>query len=153
MLLQTLAQRAEKQGLGRLRFHASALKSLQMHPWPGNVRELSNLVERLAIMHPEGVVGISELPLKCRLDSFVSTENVGAVDEAPVFAVSVPSLVVPTDGMDLKQYIDSIEKALIRDALDKTGFVVAQAAVLLMIRRTTLVEKMRKFGIQRVSDK
>lgn len=183
MLLHTLAQRAEKQGLGRLRFHMSALESLQRHPWPGNVRELSNLIERLAIMHPDGVVGVSELPAKCRHisepeptryqaqnslhlvsdeagpanfvsnDSLVSTENSDVVDESPVFTITAPSMVVPAQGIDLKQYIESIEKALIADALDRTGFVVARAAALLMIRRTTLVEKMRKFGIQRVSDK
>lgn len=177
MLLHTLAQRAEKQGLGRLRFHTSALESLQRHPWPGNVRELSNLIERLAIMHPDGVVGVSELPAKCRHvsepeptryqaqnslhlvtdeakpNSFVSTGNTELIDESPVFTAPAPLLAVPTDGIDLKQYIESIEKALISDALDKTGFVVARAAALLMIRRTTLVEKMRKYGIQRVSDK
>ncbi|WP_293264088.1 sigma-54 dependent transcriptional regulator [Neptunomonas sp.] len=176
MLLHTLSKRAEKQGLGRLRFHSSALESLQRHPWPGNVRELSNLIERLAIMHPDGVVGVSELPAKCRHvaepeptryqaqnslalagkekhDSFVTTDKPALLDESPVFAVSAPLLHVPSDGLDLKQYMESIEKSLITDALDKTGFVVARAAALLMIRRTTLVEKMRKFGIQRVSDK
>lgn len=176
MLLHTLSKRAEKQGLGRLRFHSSALESLQRHPWPGNVRELSNLIERLAIMHPDGVVGVSELPAKCRHvaepeptryqaqnslalagkekhDSFVTTDKPALLDELPVFAVSAPLLHVPSDGLDLKQYMESIEKALITDALDKTGFVVARAAALLMIRRTTLVEKMRKFGIQRVSEK
>ncbi len=62
------------------------------------------------------------------------------------------SLALPDEGIDLKQYLESIEKALISDALDKTGFVVARAAAMLMIRRTTLVEKMRKYGIQRQLD-
>ena len=175
MLLQTLAQKAEKQGLGRLRFHSSALESLQRHPWPGNVRELSNLIERLAIMHPDGVVGVSELPLKCRhicepeptryqsqsrfhldngneLDRMMAL-NLSTQDDAyPTHAPVDSTITVPDTGLDLKQHIESIEKALISDALDKTGFVVARAAALLMIRRTTLVEKMRKYGIQRLSD-
>ena len=62
LLIQALAKRAEAEGLGRLRFQPSALDSLQRHTWPGNVRELANLIERLAIMHPDGVVGVSELP-------------------------------------------------------------------------------------------
>ena len=61
-------------------------------------------------------------------------------------------MALPDEGIDLKQYLESIEKALISDALDKTGFVVARAAAMLMIRRTTLVEKMRKYKIQRLSD-
>ncbi|SIS46852.1 sigma-54 dependent transcriptional regulator [Neptunomonas antarctica] len=188
MLLHTLAKRAEKQGLGRLRFHASALDSLQRHPWPGNVRELSNLIERLAIMHPDGVIGVSELPAKCRhisepeptryqaqnsfyLDSDTVSESLsakeridqtGGLKDSPVddpdaqmvFSDSNSHMLpmVPDEGMDLKQYMESIEQSLIAEALDKTGFVVARAAELLTIRRTTLVEKMRKYGIQRLSE-
>ncbi|WP_372741705.1 sigma-54 dependent transcriptional regulator [Neptunomonas sp.] len=175
MLLQTLAQRAEKQGLGRLRFHASALESLQRHPWPGNVRELSNLIERLAIMHPDGVVGVSELPAKCRhisepeptryqsqnmfqlesgseQDCMMTAGASGQEDVISAFKSQEQAMALPDEGIDLKQYLESIEKALISDALDKTGFVVARAAAMLMIRRTTLVEKMRKYGIQRLSD-
>lgn len=62
LLIRALSERLREQGLGGPRFHPSALESLRRHAWPGNVRELANLLERLAIIHPGGVVGLSELP-------------------------------------------------------------------------------------------
>ena len=56
---------------------------------------------------------------------------------------------LPRDGIDLKQHLTDIEVALIEQALDECSGVVAHAANRLNIRRTTLVEKMRKYGIQR----
>ena len=51
--------------------------------------------------------------------------------------------------MDLKNHIENIELALIRQALRQSSGVVAHAAKLLNTRRTTLVEKLRKYGLQR----
>ena len=56
---------------------------------------------------------------------------------------------LPRDGIDLKQHLTDIEVSLIQQALDDTNGVVAHAAKKLQIRRTTLVEKMRKYRIQR----
>ena len=56
----------EKEKRGSIRFNSAAIMSLCRHDWFGNVRELANLVERLAIMYPYGVVGVSELPAKFR---------------------------------------------------------------------------------------
>ena len=56
---------------------------------------------------------------------------------------------LPESGIDLKEYIMTLEQNLIQQALDNTGGVVARAADQLMIRRTTLVEKMRKYGLHR----
>ncbi|WP_430733422.1 helix-turn-helix domain-containing protein [Ectothiorhodospira lacustris] len=56
---------------------------------------------------------------------------------------------LPDSGLDLKEYINDLETRLIRQALDRSGGVVAHAAKLLGMRRTTLVEKMRKYGVQR----
>jgi sigma-54 specific flagellar transcriptional regulator A len=55
--------------------------------------------------------------------------------------------VLPESGVDLRLHIATIEESLIRQALERTGGVVAQAARLLGLRRTTLVEKLRKFGL------
>ncbi|MCJ8340367.1 MAG: sigma-54-dependent Fis family transcriptional regulator [Pseudomonadales bacterium] len=163
VLLQAFTERAAEQGLGRLKFQRSAIDSLELHPWDGNVRELLNLIERLAIMYPDGVVGVSELPIKCRhvdepdpsryqvqsdmnLESdrhFVSVlEEAAQTEQAALF-------VLPDRGLDLKQQIEDLETTLIHQALDKSNQVVARAATLLSIRRTTLVEKMRKYGIVR----
>lgn len=56
---------------------------------------------------------------------------------------------LPEDGLDLKEHVAAIEERLIRQALERAGGVVAHAATLLRLRRTTLVEKLRKFGIER----
>jgi len=56
---------------------------------------------------------------------------------------------LPDEGLDLKAHLESIERGLIEQALDSESGVVARAAEKLKIRRTTLVEKMRKYGISR----
>jgi sigma-54 specific flagellar transcriptional regulator A len=64
--------------------------------------------------------------------------------------VSTDSL--PEDGLDLKEHLANLEYLLIKQALDESNGVVAHAANKLKMRRTTLVEKMRKYGIQRESE-
>ena len=66
LLLNELITRLETEKRGSIRFSTSAIMSLCQHDWPGNVRELANLVERMAIMHPHGVIGVGELPRKFR---------------------------------------------------------------------------------------
>ncbi|MDN5936590.1 MAG: hypothetical protein L0H75_10550, partial [Nitrosospira sp.] len=55
----------------------------------------------------------------------------------------------PREGLDLKKHLNHIEHSLIKQALDEADGVVAHAAHRLRMRRTTLVEKLRKYGIQR----
>ena len=57
---------------------------------------------------------------------------------------------LPLDGIDMKQYVSDIEISLIEQALSETDNVVARAATILKLRRTTLVEKMRKYDIARI---
>jgi sigma-54 specific flagellar transcriptional regulator A len=105
----------------------------------------------MAIMHPYGVIGVNDLPVKFR--------HVDATDEEIIIEQEegkIPSLVdmnatalLPESGIDLKEYLTGLEQGLIQQALDDSGGVVARAAERLMIRRTTLVEKMRKYGLQR----
>ena len=64
-------------------------------------------------------------------------------------AAVVPADRLPEAGIDLREHIAQIELNLIRDALDRAGGVVAHAAQLLGLRRTTLVEKLRKYGVER----
>ena len=150
-LVEEFSRRVANDGFGRIRFHPAAIRSLQQHDWAGNIRELANLVERLAILYPDAVVGVSELPAKFRHidepnpDLYMAP--VDAQDDAELDSAEL--LVLPEEGMDLKAYTENIEQRFITQALDKTGGVVARAADLLQIRRTTLVEKMRKYGIQR----
>ncbi len=67
----------EHEKRGSIRFNSASIMSLCRHGWPGNVRELANLVERMAIMHPYGVIGVSELPKKFR---YVDDEDEQMVD-------------------------------------------------------------------------
>jgi len=66
LLINELISRMEVEKRGSIRLNSAAIMSLCRHDWPGNVRELANLVERLAIMHPYGVIGVHELPRKFR---------------------------------------------------------------------------------------
>jgi sigma-54 specific flagellar transcriptional regulator A len=66
MLVEELIRRAEHEQRGSVRLTPAAMLALRAYPWPGNVRELANLIERLAIMYPYGVVGTEQLPAKFR---------------------------------------------------------------------------------------
>ena len=152
LLINELVTRLENEKRGSIRFNSAAILSLCSHPWPGNVRELANLVERMAIMHPYGVVGVKDLPKKYRHVEIEEEDDFAELEEpAPKMNVvnSGDTVLLPETGIDLKEYITGLEQSLIQQALDNTGGVVARAAEQLMIRRTTLVEKMKKYGLQR----
>ncbi|WP_111497735.1 sigma-54 dependent transcriptional regulator [Marinobacter bohaiensis] len=152
LLVNELIARMEKEKRGSLRLNSAAIMSLCRHDWPGNVRELANLVERLAIMHPYGVIGVQELPKKFRyiddLDENRPVDDPGMPSGVPgLVGLDAPAL-LPVNGIDLKDYLGNLEKQLIQQALDEAGGVVARAAEKLRIRRTTLVEKVRKYGLR-----
>ncbi|WBE24851.1 sigma-54 dependent transcriptional regulator [Denitrificimonas caeni] len=158
LLINELVSRMENEKRGSVRFNEAAIMSLCQHSWPGNVRELANLVERMAIMYPHGVIGISELPRKFR---YIDEENgiqelreevseraalLAAVEDVPA---PNPTAQLPSTGLDLREYLAELEQDLIQQALTEEDGVVARAAERLNIRRTTLVEKMRKYGMSR----
>lgn len=157
LLINELISRMEHEKRGSIRFNSAAIMSLCQHDWPGNVRELANLVERMAIMHPYGVIGVAELPKKFRHVDDEAADLAGGVshdqEERESFNfIQIPATSVtqlPTEGLDLKDYLSNLEQSLIQQALDEANGVVARAAERLRIRRTTLVEKMRKYGMSR----
>ncbi|WP_394374663.1 sigma-54 dependent transcriptional regulator [Stutzerimonas frequens] len=160
LLMNELISRMEHEKRGSIRFNSAAIMSLCRHDWPGNVRELANLVERMAIMHPYGVIGVMELPKKFRHvddddEQYATSLNEEMEERA---AISAPMVVpeaqamLPVEGLDLKEYLGNLEQGLIHQALEDAGGVVARAAERLRIRRTTLVEKMRKYGMNRRDD-
>jgi len=150
----------EHEKRGSIRFNSAAIMSLCRHDWAGNVRELANLVERMAIMHPYGVIGVGELPKKFRHvddeDEQLAASLRDELDERAVLTSPTPSAMspamLPAEGLDLKDYLGNLEQGLIQQALDDAGGIVARAAERLRIRRTTLVEKMRKYGMSRRED-
>ena len=120
----------------RLRVSPAALKVLAGYRWPGNIRQLSNLIERLAIVKPEGIIEVDDLPAKYREIS----ETVDAPENAVGAAIQLSEA-------NLKDHLQSVEQDLISQAIAASDGVVAQAAKLLNMRRTTLVEKIRKYDI------
>lgn len=166
-LLNELISRLEQSKRGSVRFNSSAIRALSLYNWPGNVRELANLVERMAIMHPHAVVGVQDLPRQFQVDDEDLPPLPPQADEddngfAVATVVAEQSTVhktperqqadahlLPLNGMDLKEYLANLERNLIEQALDDSGGVVARAADRLNIRRTTLVEKMRKYDMTR----
>lgn len=154
LLLNELITIMEAEKRGSVRFNSGAISSLRRHPWLGNVRELANLVERMAILYPHGIVGINDLPKKFRhLSDVEIIQSNGDVNSSIVAfepergEKSEADSLLPLNGLDLKEYLANLEKDLIEQALDDSGGVVARAADRLNIRRTTLVEKMRKYAL------
>jgi len=154
VLVTDLISRIETEKRGSVRLTPAAVAALSQYKWPGNVRELANLIERLAILYPYGVVDVKDLPEKFRegielphADSDHNLPMVTVHGDEPGTIQSVPRL--PKDGIDLKAHLSEMELTLIKQALDESGGVVAHAAKCLKMRRTTLVEKLRKYGIQR----
>jgi sigma-54 specific flagellar transcriptional regulator A len=143
-LVHTIAERIGAELGLRVQLTGEALSVLEGYPWPGNVRELKNLLERLAIEFPGQVVGTSELPRK-----FLDGKPTMAPQPRPGVSDPGAPALLPLNGLDLKDYLGRLERSLIAQALEDTNSVVARAADRLQIRRTTLVEKMRKYGIER----
>lgn len=152
VLVNDLISRIETEKRGSVRLTPAAVMALTQYRWPGNVRELANLIERLAILYPYAVVDVKELPEKFRVginivEQLGDLPLVNGAGEDPETVVAVPRL--PNDGIDLKAHLNNLEMSLIRQALDESDGVVAHAAKRLAMRRTTLVEKLRKYGLQR----
>ena len=112
-----------------------ALHALSKYPWPGNIRELENLIERITILKGGGLIDMQDLPPKYHLQSLQSP--------LPPSSIEIPQM-----GVDFKSAVDQYENTLIMKALEQTGWNRNQAAILLKMNRTTLVEKIKKKGLR-----
>lgn len=164
LLVKDLIARLEAANRGSVRLTSAALTILMQHEWPGNVRELANLIERLAIINPKGLVDAADLPEKFQkytayeqfideVDEIIEEDDKPAGPAGEIIAVientTVSLALLPEQGIDLKEYLNVLEIDLIRQALNECNGVVAHAAKRLNMRRTTLVEKLRKYDLQR----
>lgn len=149
LLINELITRLEHEKRGSVRFTPAATMALCQYRWPGNVRELSNLLERMVIMHPFGVVDVVDLPEKFRPTGNYLMAEPSSFEQHLAPAEPLMALRLPRNGIDLKEHISTLECSLIKQALDEADGVVAHAAKRLNMRRTTLVEKLRKYGLQR----
>lgn len=154
LLINELISRFENEKRGSVRLTPAGIISLCQYHWPGNVRELANLIERLVILHPYGVVDLADLPEKFRIQGITIPET--EADPLPgdfeVDSYRSASNQLPKDNFDLKEHLSKLEYDLIKQALDEANGVVAHAAKRLNMRRTTLVEKLRKYGLQRTDE-
>lgn len=146
-------------------------KALNAYAWPGNIRELENFMERISILSEGPVVDLCDLPKKivatigdiaCLPEASVPPAPVSdPVQAVPLYAESFSPVVDdalgprfgfvwPTlddlfrKGMDLKEFLDTVEERLLAEALQKADGVKNQAAEILGIKRTTLIEKLKK---------
>jgi len=155
LLIKELVTRMEHEQRGSVRLTPTAIAALSHYPWHGNVRELSNLMERLIIMFPYGVVDVRDLPEKFRGQGVVNDHSDAQQETASTVTPIIESTDVnaavrlPSNGLDLKEHLSQLEFSLIQQALEEADGVVAHAAKRLSMRRTTLVEKMKKYGLQR----
>ena len=113
-------------------FSEEAMNCLKAYDWPGNVRELQNLVQRLCILHHEPVVDINALPENFR--KLVPSPKNKPGESAKNFF----------DSLDFNSLTIDFENNLILHALEKTDWNKKEAARMLNIKRTTLLEKIKK---------
>jgi sigma-54 specific flagellar transcriptional regulator A len=170
LLVRDFSDRNVDAGRSKVELTARTMKVLSAYAWPGNVRELGNLIERMSILCPNRRVDVADLPPKYRpaallaqlnLDAIPDElpaieepeefEDAGAIDDSGVIAMLTEQdsnetvVQLPAEGLDLRDHLFTIERGLIQQALSRSGGTVAHAARLLKLRRTTLVEKLRKF--------
>ena len=127
---------AARSGRNAMRITPEAIDVLLAHTWPGNVRELENVMERAVALASSDEVRPENLP--------PSLPQRGA--PAPP-AVSIWQ--VPPGGLDLEEVVTEMERALMRDALEKTGWVQTKAAELLGINFRSFRYRARKYGLDR----
>ncbi len=153
-LVRAQSQRLYEMQERAIQFDSDAMFALSRYPWPGNVDELFKLVERKTIQYPNSTVSVRQIVE----DLFSPYEShVGATDEYSLpreepakhsGSLETVSL-LPDEGLDLKKHLAKIEKELIELALMESRDVVAKAAKRLQLGRTTMVEKMRRYDLQR----
>ncbi len=139
----------------KCRYDDAALAVLLRHDWPGNVRELRNFVERASVLHGGETLGADDVarllnptaapaPRPAVPSSFAAVQ--ASADDA-AFHAAHPKTPAPGRPIDLKREIETIELEQIHVALDLADGIISEAARLLTLKRTTLIEKMRKYGV------
>ncbi len=115
-----------------------AMKYLLEYSYPGNIRELKNIIERMVILCNDKVIGVEDLPLEIKMKS-------DTLENKTVTGIGPLKEVLEKDIYELAE----VEKVVIASALQKTRWNKQETAKLLGIGRTTLYEKIRKYGLDR----
>jgi DNA-binding NtrC family response regulator len=121
---------SENPARGRVTLAQDAQQMLMAYPWPGNVRQLENMIERTYALSPgKTQITAVELPEELR-------------EASPV--LSPTEVVIPESGVDMERLVSDFEHTLIKRALERAGGNKRQAADLLHVKRTTLIEKLKR---------
>ena len=110
-----------------------ALIAMESYKWPGNVREMENVIERVVALTDGNVIDRQDLP----------PQIAGTLNENGL----LPALRIPEEGLDLTETMAHLERHLIQQAMERSQSIKARAASLLNINRTTLVEKIKRYGM------
>lgn len=140
MIISTIVNWFEKERNVSIQLCKNALHSLQNCDWNGNIKELSSLIERLILLFPNKEIDVEHLPEKYQRNaSALMTETV---------MINTHKM-NSQHNINLKDMLNHIEVTYIKEALDKTNGIVSHAAEKLGMRRTTLIEKMKKLNISK----
>jgi sigma-54 dependent transcriptional regulator, flagellar regulatory protein len=131
------------------RFDDSALTRLMQHPWPGNVRELRNVVERAGVLFGGQTIDAFDVEqlLGRVFGDAVPVERVLVAEVIPMPFTPKADMIRKDAPINLKDMLETMELDRIQTALDLADGVISEAARLLTLKRTTLIEKMRKYGV------
>ncbi|SES77526.1 sigma-54 dependent transcriptional regulator [Thalassotalea agarivorans] len=172
LLIEELTEKFKQEHGAGVRFNDQAVSSLQQDNWRGNVRELANLIERMIIMYGNQVINVHQLPdtyqhiggeeyIPKYPDAIVEPEVFNEIlsrfdylkDEIPQQrgpAVQIADVdELPEEGLNLKSYLADLEVSMLTQALERNDWVIARAAEMLDMGRTTLIEKMRKYDLKK----
>ena len=122
-------------------FPQDVVSVFQRYPWPGNVRELKNIIDRLSVNSPHQVVTISDIP-----DMYMSDED-ATITSLDLFSGTDDTQQLTIKQGTLKESLDTVERAIIKQFLKQSGGNKAQAAKLLDIPRMTLYRKIKEYNI------
>jgi sigma-54 specific flagellar transcriptional regulator A len=153
----------------RPKFEDSALNALQNYDWPGNIREVRNIVERAIVFFPKAEISdqdVKKYLLKIDSDVVVRAaeqdaiwselDGLGKKMQSPEENVKNSDPPSPKDfenwfdrnnSVDLRSLLRDIEIVLIEAAMDRNAGNTSEAAKDLKLIRTTLIEKIKKYGI------
>lgn len=169
-IIATLCSTIKAQGelIGMPEFDDSALQEFTRYPWPGNVRELRNVIERACLLFPDKTVDakkVREYLLRLRAPEVSEEQDAlwaATADLDPTGDMAEANADMPLphpshyrdwfayfDAIDVRRHLQEVEIVLIEAALEKSNGMISHAADALKLRRTTLIEKMKKFMIEK----
>ena len=129
-----------------VRIDQEVMDLFRRYPWPGNVREMENLIERMVILNDDELITAKDLPQRFQELSTVPRKEDSRSPSGP--GESPPEGLLTDRSVNLNTLVEELEKSLISQALQKSRGVKSRAAELLGLKRTTLLEKIRKLEIE-----